>query len=110
MKILNSSDFCLDRYRLKSILSQSIYYNLLLLLKDKSLGLTQMLDRYSLYEIKNALRDIKIDDKGIIYIPERTKSDYIIRYLEFGGDGVRPTHLISSVTNNLIKHYSKGDI
>ena len=110
MKLLNSSDFCIDRYRLRSILSQSLYYNLLLLYKDKSLGLTQLLNRYSLYDIRKALQDIKIDNDGIIYVPERTKSDYILRYLEFGGDGVRPTFLVSSVTKKIIKNYSKGDI
>lgn len=68
--------------------------------KDNNLGLMQLSQIYSLKEIKNAFRESYIAN-GILQTPENTKSSHILRYLEYGGEDVRPTHLLSIVKHRL---------
>ena len=80
-------------------------YQLAKLQKDNSLGLLQLLDKYDLEDIKRAFRFIYVNG-SCLSIPERTEASRILRYLEFGGEDVRPTHLLSTVSNKIKKTFS----
>jgi hypothetical protein len=68
---------------------------------EGSLGLSQLEKLYSLSEIKQSFNSIRLDNKGYLYIPEHTKQSKILRYLEYGGENIPPTHLISDVVTKV---------
>lgn len=72
------------------------------LLKDKSIGLSQLLQIYDLNDIKSALQSINIDKNNNLYIPDQSNESKIIRYLEFGGENVKATHLFSNINKSII--------
>ena len=71
---------------------------------DNSLGLSQLIDKYSLNDIKSSFEDCYILN-GILQIPEGTTSSIILRYLECGGEGIRPCYFLTNVKNKLYKMY-----
>lgn len=73
--------------------------------KDNNLGLMQLSQIFDLNEIKEAFRDCYIAN-GILQTPENTRSSLILRYLEFGGESTKPTHLLSLVKHRLYKLFS----
>lgn len=75
--------------------------NLIKMIKDKSIGLSQLLKIYDLNDIKLALNDIKINKHNDIYIEDQLPSSKIIRYLEYGGENVKPTHLFSNMNKSI---------
>lgn len=71
------------------------------LFKDKSIGLNQLLQFYNMNEIKSALHSILLDKNNNIYVPDQSKYSKILRYLEYGGENIKPVHLFSNV-NKLV--------
>lgn len=76
-------------------------YNLINLIKNKSIGISQLLQIYNLNEIKSALQDINVDKYNNVYIQDQLPSSKIIRYLEYGGENVKPTHLFSNMNKSI---------
>lgn len=106
MIIFNCNSFLHGAYSIREMFIHLCNAKLIKLQKDKSLGLIQLLDKYSLQDIKSSFKDIYINENGYLCTPEQSKSSYILRYLEYGGEDVRSTHLISSVKNDLYNLFS----
>ena len=59
-----------------------------------SISVMQVSQLYSESEIYDAIHSIYINGNNL-EIPERGRNSEIMRYLEFGGEEVRPMHLIT---------------
>lgn len=106
MIIFNCNSFLQGAYSIREMFIQLCDAQLAQLQKDNSLGLMQLSEVYNLREIKSAFRDVYINEDGYLCTPEQNKSSHILRYLEYGGENVRPTHLISSVKSKLLNYFS----
>lgn len=75
--------------------------------KYKDLAFSQVLKYYSLDDIKEAFNSIYVED-NFIKIKDNTDEDRLLRLLEFGGQNVKASHLISDI-NKLIENSVKED-
>ena len=57
------------------------------LISNKDITMLQLLSKFSEGQISNAIEDIYLHN-DFICIPERTFNSQILRYLEFGGEGI----------------------
>lgn len=96
--ILFSSNNFLDYYiqMCKVSLSNKISNN--------DLSVAQLLSLYDLKDVMNALDTIKTDSNNNIYVDDQSNESIILRYLEYGGEGVKSPHLFSEI-NNKFKLY-----
>ena len=106
MILLNCKDFRQGASSVRNIFINMCEKQLIKLQKDNSLGLKQLLELYSLEDIEQAFNQIYVNKDRQLVIPEQSISSYILRYLEYGGEGVRPTHLLSTVQNEFSKTFS----
>lgn len=86
---------------MKDIFIQLCDKKLIELQKDNNLGLQQLSNIVPLSDIKRAFRNITVNDRGYLCIPENTQADLILRYLEYGGENSRATHLLSLVVKDI---------
>ena len=105
MKIIRSNIFPLGANSIREIFIQICNMELLELYKNKSLGLSQMLDKYSESDIRDAFKSIYVDKDYYLSIPEHSNSDVLLRFLEFGGEGIKPTHLLSKAKQRITKTF-----
>lgn len=63
-------------------------------LKHRDLAFSQVLDNYSINQIKEAFNSVYIDKDYIITQPG-TIQDKIIRLLEFGGQNTKASHFVT---------------
>lgn len=101
MILFKSNNLDIGARQLRQLTINLLNYNIRKLEKDNSLGLKQLKNIYSISDIINTFNTISIDSNGNILIPENNSSNHILRYLEYGGEGVRATHLLSSVKRDL---------
>lgn len=101
MILLNCNKFIQGAYSIREIFIQLCDSRLTRFQKDNNLGLQQILDYYSLSDIKRAFRNISVNEYGYLYVPNKTSSELILRYLEYGGENVRATHLLSQTVNEI---------
>lgn len=103
MILMNCHKYKVEPSTLREIYIKCCNMCLLDLQVRESLGLKQLLKLYDISDIKRAFNSISIDNFGHLYIPEQSYQNTLLRYLEFGGQGVRPTHLLSNAKDKLIK-------
>ena len=106
MFIINCKDFLQGANSIREIFIQLCDGELIRLQKDNSLGLHQVLNKFDISDIKRAFRNITINEYGSLVVPDNTEAEFILRYLEYGGEDVRPTHLISSAKTQLVNTLS----
>lgn len=103
MIILNCNKFRVGAESVREMFIQLCDAKLVELQKYKNLGLMQMLDKYSVEDLKRAFRSVKVDKYNNLFAATESPSEFILRLLEYGGESVRPTHLISLVKSDLYK-------
>ena len=101
MIVLKCNQFIQGAYSIREMFIQLCNKELIKLKKHNNLALLQILDIFDLDEIKQSFKDISVDIYGNLIIPEHTKSSRILRYLEFGGENAKPTHLLTNVSNEI---------
>lgn len=106
MILFNCNSFLQGAYSIREQFINLCNIELLNLQKRDSLGLNQLLEKYDISDIRLAFRQINVDKDGYLIIPEQTKSSIILRFLEYGGDDIRPTHLISTVKRDLYNNFA----
>lgn len=109
MKILDCSDFKQNPNTIKSIFSHFLMTELTSIRKQNSLGLIQILRKYSFRDINDALRNIKINDDGDLEIQDNTRYCTILKFLEYGGEGVRALNLLSKAESKFRTTFSKEE-
>lgn len=102
-----------NNYKYLPITLKPLYLNfvnieLLSKKNNRDLAFSQVLDKYSLDEIKEAFRETYIDNNYLISQPQ-TNSDLILRILEYGSRNIKASHFISNVKNRFEYIYSKGE-
>lgn len=75
-------------------------------MKYGTLGLNQLLEYYTLDELKFALNQVQIK-RGFLYVEPNTKAERIIKLLEFGGPHIKPVHLITEIQNRFSLTFRK---
>lgn len=66
------------------------------LLKRQDLGFTQVLQYYSIPEIREAFSSSFLE-RGYLTVDSMSKYDMIIRLLEYGGQDIKPCHFVSDM-------------
>lgn len=75
--------------------------------KEKSSESILMISRiFSDKDIKQAINHISLDKHRNIVTDGQSKNDMILRYLEFGGEGVPAPHIISKVKSQIERRNS----
>ena len=99
MILLNTSDFILNPY--------SIRHSFILLLEYR---LRTYSDVYNLSKIEQIVKENKIpniqalfevidvDSNKNLYIPFDDIRGKVLRYIEFGGESIKPTHILKDTT------------
>lgn len=100
MIILENKNSNIDMTTLKHIYMIFLVRDFNIRKESQSAGITQLLKLFSDSEVREALNDIYINGNKLC-IPETGESSYILRYLEFGGDGVSALHLLSNNVKKL---------
>jgi len=73
--------------------------------KHQSLGLKQIQDKFnlSLDDLRRLIRTIVLSEDGFLNTPENNRNSMLLRYLEYGGQDIRPIHLLSLSKKRLYK-------
>lgn len=71
-------------------------------------SLNSLIDLYSIKNIHKAIDSI-YGSNGMIYVPTKGKYGLVLRYLEYGGEGIGQTKIISEAVSTLNKKIG-GDI
>ena len=109
MILVNCKSFLQGATSIRNLFIQMFNYELINLANNNSLGLNQVLQIYTMEDIKRAINSIGYNN-GYLEVPEQSKASKILRYLEYGGENVRPTHIIDKTKDRLYKTLSmKGD-
>ena len=58
----------------------------------------------SLEDIKRLVRTITLSSDGFLHTPEIGKYSMILRYLEYGGQEIKPIHLLS-ISKKILYNY-----
>lgn len=74
-----------------------LVYNNYYTLKENDSDLILVIEKlFSDEEIRKAINDLSLDKHRNIVIDNHIRSNIILRYLEFGGEGLRAPHLLSN--------------
>ena len=90
-KVMNSQ----IKYAFKTALKLNVVKD-----QDINLGLRQLLEIYDIEEIQDAISKFQYDGISFV-IQDGTSFSKIIRYLEYGGENVRPPKLITKTLNDI---------
>ena len=74
----------------------------------RSSSLKSLVNLFSIKKIHEAIDSI-YGSNGMIYVPTKGKYGLVLRYLEYGGEGIGQTKIISEAVNTLNKKIG-GDI
>ncbi len=101
MIILDTKEFYQDS-RMTLNLFKKLLYNNYYKLKENDSELNLIISGiFSDEDIIDAIKDISLDRHRNIYVDSHIRSDLIIRYLEYGGEGLRAPHLVSNTVKQL---------
>ena len=105
MKLIDCKDFDKSAGTIRNIYISICRTYLSKLDKHQSLGLKQLQDKLdlSLDDISDLLNTIILSEDGFLNTPENNRNSMILRYLEYGGQDVRPIHLLSLSKKRLYK-------
>ena len=103
MRMINCNDFSQGADTLKLLYINLCDMYLEQLNQNKSLALNQFLTKYNINETRQAFRNIILDNNNFLCFPD---DNIILRYLEYGGEDIRPTHLLSLAKNKLYQSLS----
>lgn len=110
MILLDCTNFSKSPIALKMIYINILNNIILTKKQNKSLEASHILDIFSIKEILEALDFIIIDKNRNLKIQENTKASKILRYLEFGGEGVRPNHILSETKKIFVRGERRTDV
>ena len=111
MKVIDCSRFPVRAERIAVYLKMFILSIIDRELKSNtrnSKSLKSLIDLFGIKNIHKAV-DTITGSNGSIYVPTKGKYGLIIRYLEYGGEGIGQTKIISEAVNTLNKKIG-GDI
>lgn len=109
MKLINCKDFNKSTGTIRNIYI-SICDTLLYKFDNNNLlGLRQLQEKFNLSvdDIRRLIRNIILSEDGFLNTPENNKDSILLRYLEYGGEKVRPIHLLSLSKKELYKILSE---
>lgn len=105
MKLIDCKDFDKSAGTIRNIYISICSTFLLKLDEHQSLGLKQIQDKFnlSLEDIRRLLNTIVLSKDGFLNTPENNRNSILLRYLEYGGQDIRPIHLLSLSKKKLYK-------
>ena len=106
MIILDLSNYYNLPLTIKPLFMQIANIEIVQKMKYENLGFKQILEQYTLDEIKFALNQSKVKN-GYLFVESNTKADRIVRLLEYGGEGIKPSHLITDIRNRFSMTFRK---
>lgn len=106
MIITNCNNFIQGAYTVRKIYINICRTQLYKLQATHNVGLMQLTKLYDISDIVSAFYSIVINSNGYIEVPEHTKAAKILRYLEYGGENVKPTHLLTDSNKILFKTFA----
>lgn len=94
MKLIDCKNFNNNIIEIKNIYISMCDLCLTTLYKNKNLGLLQFQDEFNLSfeETRQLIQEVYVDNGRYLSIPD---DNIKLRYLEFGGENIKPTHLFS---------------
>lgn len=94
MKLIDCKDFNDNINGIKNIFISFCYLCLTNMHKQNHLGLRQFQEEFNLSfeEVEQLIQEIYIDNRRYLSIPD---NNIKLRYLEFGGENIKSTHLFS---------------
>lgn len=106
MRLIDCRNFIQGAETLRTLYIQLCDIYLGQLYQDNSIALKQILERYSMKDIRDAFRNISVDNQGYLFISDKSRYSMLMRYLEFGGENIKPTHILSLAKHKLYKSLS----
>ena len=107
MILLNLKVFHKLPLRLKPLYLSYVNHEILTKMKEQDLAFSQALNQYSVTEIKEAFDECFIKGDFLI-VPDKSKEDKILRLLEYGGQGVKASNLVTIIRNKFEKDFREG--
>lgn len=101
MIILDTKEFYQDSRMVFNLYKKLLYNNYCAMSNDESESILKIQNIFSDEEIKDAIKSISLDKHRNIVIDEHIRAGLILRYLEFGGEGLNAPHLLSKTKKNL---------
>lgn len=95
MIILDTKEFYQDSRMTLSLFKKLLYNNYYRMIENDSELNLNIQRIFSEEDIDKALKSISLDKHRYIIIDEHIRAGLILRYLEFGGEGLRAPHLLS---------------
>lgn len=109
MRLLNLNKYMTGFRSVKEIYKHLVLMEIEKLKASNDLSLKQFFNLYTEEDLRKALDSIQYDGKGFMLVQEHTKNNLILRYLEFGGESVKPTHILSKAKLALDKYFNMED-
>lgn len=109
MKLINCRDFNKSAGTIRNMYVSICDTYLEKMNRNQSLGLKQIQEKFdlSLEDIKRLIRTITLSSDGFLHTPEIGKYSMILRYLEYGGQEIKPIHLLS-ISKKVLYNYLLG--
>lgn len=94
---------------IKEIYKQLVLLELEKQRTDNNIALQQFFSIYTREELLEALDSIQYNGRGFLEVSEHTRNNQILRYLEYGGESAKPTHILSKAKLALDKYFNTED-
>lgn len=112
MNLINCKNINVHPYIVRNLFVNNLIANFKKAEYERSLPIMQLLEEFSENDIMNAIKSIYYNGE-FVAVPETTGDSLIVRYLEFGGENVKASNLVSSTVEELkselgVKVYGNG--
>lgn len=101
MIILDTKLFHQDSRMTLNIFKKLLYNNYYTIKENDPEVILVLRNIFSDKEIEQSINDISLDKHRNIIIDSHIRSNIILRYLEFGGEGTKAPHLLSKTKKDL---------
>lgn len=66
-------------------------------------NIEKLIEDNKIPNIRYLFNAIDIDSKGNIYFYDHDREGRVLRYIEFGGEYIKPTHILKDTARDLVK-------
>lgn len=109
MRLINLNKYLTGFRSIKEIYKHLVLMEIEKQRADNNIALQQFFTIYTEEDLRKALDAIQYEGRGFLVIQEHTRENQILRYLEFGGESVKPTHILSKAKFALNKYFNMED-
>lgn len=109
MRLINLSRYLTGFRSIKEIYKHLVLMEIEKQKADNSIALQQFFTIYTEDDLRKALDAIQYEGRGFLVVQEHTRENQILRYLEFGGESVEPTHILSKAKLALNNYFNMED-